>query len=141
MRDLFEYYRRNEFTPQMKFIGERFVVLLEKQAKLMSGKPAGKLWYEAQFVHAVLEQPELAAAAAKNSVMADPAEFDNHFALALRMRDSGRFEEAAEQFRWCAARRPQDEKLPKIVAEMKNLARKSKALSDQSIDRKRFQRR
>ena len=141
MRDLFEYYRRNEFTPQMKFVGARFVVLLEKQAKLMSGKPAGKLWYEAQFVHAVLEQPELAAAAAKNSVMADPAEFDNHFALALRMRDSGRFEEAAEQFRWCAARRPQDEKLPKIVAEMKNLARKSKALSDQSIDRKRFQRR
>jgi len=141
MRDLFDYYRRNEFTPQMKFIGEPFVALLEKQAKLMSGKSAGKLWFEAQFVHAKLEHPELAAAAANNAVMADPGETRNHFACALRLRDCERFEEAADQFRWCAARDPKNEDLPKVIAEMKKLARRSKALSAQSIEKKRFQRR
>lgn len=140
MRDLFEYYRRNEFTVQMKFIGERFVVQLEKQAKLMSGETAGNLWYETQFVHALLGNRELAATAAKNAVMVSPGKFENHFACGLRLRDCGRFDEAAEEFRWCAARKPERQDLPKIVAEMKGLARRSKMLSAQSIEKNRFQR-
>lgn len=141
LRDLFEYYRRRSFEPQMRFIGDKFVVELEKQAKLMSGETAGKLWFDAQFVHATLGNVEQAARAAKNAVMADPGDYRNHFACALRMRDCGRFEEAIKDFRWCASRRPEDPVLPKVIAEMKSQARLAEAMSAKSIESNRLQRR
>ena len=102
MRDLFNYYRRREFTSQMRFIGPKLAVELEKQAKIMSGETAGKLWFDAQFVHATMGNKEEAAMAAKNAVMVSPMNFEYRYACGLRMRDCERFEEAAKEFRWCA---------------------------------------
>jgi hypothetical protein len=140
LRDLFQYYRRREFVPQMNFIAKRFVVELEKQAKLMTGETAGDLWREAQFVHATLGNTESAATAAKNSVMVDPTNFENHYSCGLRMRDCERFEEAAKEFRWCASRKPENPELRKIVAEMKNRARQLAATHAATIEQSRFQR-
>lgn len=139
LRDLFEYYRRRGFTEQMNYVGPKLVVELEKQAKIMSGETASKLWFDAQFVHATLGKAEEAAAAAKNAVMVSPTNFDYHYACGLRMRDCKRFEEAAKEFRWCASRRPSDLKLSKIVSEMKRKARLVQAETADLIQNSRFE--
>lgn len=140
LRDLFEYYRRRNFEPQMRFIGEKFVVELEKQAQLMAGEAAGKLWFDAQFVHTKLDNIEAAAEAAKNAVMSAPADYRNHYACALRMRDCGKWEEAIREFRWCASRKPDDTELPKVIRDIKSQALQTKALNAESIDSLRFSR-
>ena len=127
MKDLFDYYRRQEFFPQMSYIGAAYVAELEQQAKVNTGNAASELWFDAQFVHATLGNVELAAQAANNSVLADPANYRNHFACGLRMRDAKKWNKAIQQFRWCQQRKPKDEQLPLIINEMKKLARESKA--------------
>jgi hypothetical protein len=140
LRDLFEYYRREGFDQQMQFIGERYASELESRADLMAGAPAGKLWYDAQGVHDVLGHVEESADAARNAVLAQPGEYRNHFACALRMRDAGRLEDAVKEFRWCASRKPNDAALPRVVAEMQRQLRQSKALSKNAIRSKRMSR-
>ena len=123
--DLFDYYRRREFAEPMRSIGAIYVEELERQGVLMSGRRAGELWFNAQFVHATLGNVEDAAAAAKNAVQSYPSEFRNHEAYGLRLRDVGRFTEAAEQFSWCQARRPHEPRWSRMVEEMRTLRRQA----------------
>lgn len=125
LRDLFEYYRHREFVAQMTYVGERYVAELERQAKLISGATAGKLWFDAQFVHATLGNVEAAVIAAESAIRDQPAEFRNHEACALRMRDAGRFEDAIRQFEWCEARQPNEDKWPKAILQMRREMRQS----------------
>lgn len=126
LRDLFEFYRTQNFDPQMKYVGNFYVTELEKQAKQASGAQAGQLWFDAQFVHATLGNAIQAAQAADNSVLAQPGEYRNHYACALRMRDAGRWEDAVEQFRWCQQRKPENKELPIVINELNRMARQEK---------------
>lgn len=134
LKDLFAYYRIQEFFPEMDYVGKVYVAELEQQAKLAKGKEAGELWFDAQFVHATLGNIESAAQAAANSVLAQPSSYRNHFASALRMRDAKRWEKAIQEFRWCQQRKPKDKQLPLIINEMKQLARQDKAEVAAKID-------
>jgi len=127
LKDLFDYYRRQEFFPQMNYVGAVYVAELEQQAKLTTDETASELWFDAQFVHATLGNVELAAEAAVNSVMSQPSNYRNHFACALRMRDAKQWDKAIQEFRWCQQRKPNDKQLPLIIREMKQLARQSNA--------------
>lgn len=118
LRDIFEYYRRKEMETQLHFVGQQFVAELESQAQLMTGEAAGRLWFDAQFAYSVLGDREQAAAAAEQAVRAHPTSYDNHFACALRLREAGRYEAAAREFRWCLARRPNDELLVNAIRQV-----------------------
>ena len=129
LRDLFEYYRSRKLAEQMSVVGEQYVIELEQRAALMAGAPASELWYDAQGVHQALGNVQESADAAKKAVLAQPGEYKNHFACALRMRDAGRLEDAVREFKWCASRRPQDATLPRVVAELQREIRQSTALN------------
>lgn len=129
LRDLFQYYRAENFRPQMEYVGERFVEELERQAQLMSGDTAGELWFEAQFVHATLGNVNQAVEAARNSVFSQQSEIRNHEAFALRLRDAGQFEEAIKQFRWCHSRQPDNDRWKQAVTQMRAMQRQSQVIS------------
>lgn len=125
LRDLFDFYRRQEALSEMQYIGQFYVAEIENKASDLAGEQAGKLWFDAQFVYATLGNVDAAADAAANSVLSQPSEYRNHYACALRMRDAERWEEALKQFRWCQQRRPENRELPIVVNEMKRLARQA----------------
>ena len=130
LRDLFEHYRRSEMQSAMAYVGEFYVAELERQAKLYSGMRAGQLWFDAQFVHATLGNLDDAVRAAENAVLAQPSEYRNHYACALRLRDAGQWEDAAKQFRWCQQRKPENKELPIVINELKQHARQAKATTE-----------
>lgn len=129
LRDLFEYYRARELPEQLAIVGQRYASELEQRASLMAGRPAGELWYDAQGVHQAIGNVEESADAAKKAVLAQPGEYKNHFACALRMRDAGRLEDAVREFKWCASRKPDDTTLPRVVAQIQREIRQSTALN------------
>ena len=134
LRDIFEYYRRNNLKPQMNFVGRQYVIEVERQAQLMTGEVAADLWLDAQFAYEQLGQIEDAATAAKNAVIAQPSSYKSHFACACRMRDAGQLEEAIREFEWCRSRKPDNSELPIVIAQLKQAQRKSQVLGANVID-------
>ena len=124
-KDLFDYYRLNGRESQMRLVGRLYVEQLEKHAPEATGSHAGQLWFDAQFVHATLGDAAFAARAARNAIRAEPASYRNHYACALRMRDLGLWDEAITQFRWCQKRRPENEELPRVIAQLRQIARQN----------------
>lgn len=139
LRDLFQYYRTENFPPQMEYVGARFVEELERQAQLMSGATAGELWFEAQFVHATLGHVDQAVEAARNAVYSQQSEIRNHEALALRLRDAGQFDEAVKEFRWCRDMQPENDRWKQAITQMQT-ARQSKRISVRQAEDKKINR-
>ena len=127
LRDMFEYYRRQERPRQLQEIGLEYVTQLEKQANLLTGQSAAQLWHDAQFAHWVLGNKQKAAEAAVHCVTQQPNVYQYHYACALRLRDADRLQEAMAEFRWCQSRQPQNSALQQAIVALERDLRRNQA--------------
>lgn len=106
---LYTYYRENQQHEAARKVGGLYVAELQQRVSDMTSADAAKVWDRIGEVWGELRQLPEALHAAQNSVRANPSSYRARYILGARFEQSGRVDEAVNEFRWCQRRRPGDE--------------------------------
>lgn len=87
------------------------------QAQSETAERSADLWLEAGQEFEELQETELATDCALAAVAAHPGSYETHFRAGRMLLQSGRFQEAAEELRWCRQRRPDDRQVAEFLAQ------------------------
>jgi tetratricopeptide (TPR) repeat protein len=115
LRKLYSYYRRNGFDREARYLGSRYVIMLEQEAETERGDGGAHLWDQASAVHQFVGDVERAADCARMAVAQAPGDFGKHRNLAAVLIKSGHYDEAIRELQWCLSRQPDDKNLRQML--------------------------
>jgi tetratricopeptide (TPR) repeat protein len=116
---IYHYYERSQRPADARTVGLKYGPALEQAAESAQQELSSIYWDRAHKVYASLELPEQSLVCQSRAVDLDSRNFAKRRALGVAFRRCGRFDEAAEQFQWCANRRPDDTKILQELAAAK----------------------
>ncbi|MDG2380185.1 MAG: O-antigen ligase family protein [Pirellulaceae bacterium] len=120
---LFNYYRFADLLDEARIAGKHYSEQLGMLAGQYSGPEAARLWYRCQEVHSYLQQIPQAIDATRKALEADPGDYQLNFLLGSRLQQAGDYQQARQQFRWCARRKPNDPTVKIRLAQIDNQMR------------------
>ncbi len=104
----FQHYRELNRREDAQTVGRKYVATLEEQIQGQSGPAVAQRWFSASEIYRYLEDPAKAVECMERAVRAAPGDVTMRRALALRLLDAQRPDEAADHFRWCLRYDPDD---------------------------------
>ena len=125
---LFDQYRKLGRDPDARLVAQQYVAVLVQEAK-QENEPVGAsmLWSQARGMFTFLQAPDQALACQRRAVELTPNDFGKRHMLASLLAQNKQYPEAAEHFRWCLRRRPDDRALSEQFAAAQRKALKQQA--------------
>jgi tetratricopeptide (TPR) repeat protein len=108
-------YRRLNRPEELKVLLPLHAQAATSAAEKQSGAVARRAWVEASDVYQQLGDAAAALECLHRAVGCDPSDFDARYALAVRLCNSERLDEAEQHIQWCRQRRPHDESLRSLL--------------------------
>ncbi|NND96286.1 MAG: hypothetical protein HKN47_03025 [Pirellulaceae bacterium] len=106
---LYAHYKSLGQTTDATFIAEPLAKMIESSAQKESSRDAADLFNQAGNVYAHLEMYDDAVRCLRKSTQLSPNNFSFHFALAGRLVQAERLDEAVAEYLWCRRRQPKNE--------------------------------
>ncbi len=107
-RILLDLYQRSQRRDDALLVAARLIELNQKAVGTASSTAAAELWHEAQQTYWFLGEREKSVECARRAMQHAPEVFRWHRELATRLTETGQFEEAIDELKWCISRAPDD---------------------------------
>ena len=94
-----------------------YAKIAHAKAEELEGKKAAAVWLETAWFYHVTDDRQQAFECSRKAYRLNPNDYEIRYNLARRLIEQKQYEEAEDHLKWCARRRPDNQKLQMLVRE------------------------